>query len=130
MVEVVGIRVAASTSQHARAQDVGHAVRHQQRIAPTGDQRCKSLGNAKCPLGGGKQHHAAIRGDASAIERANDFLAFDGWETEAQPVIFGMTDVAASNSAEIGFDTQISASNQMLTLHLSVNPCYALNKMG
>jgi hypothetical protein len=38
--------------------------------------------------------------------------------------------VAASDSVEIGFDTQISAANQTLTLHPPANPCYALNKMG
>jgi len=31
---------------------------------------------------------------------------------------------------EIGVDTQISASNQTLTLHPPANPWYALNKMG
>jgi hypothetical protein len=41
-----------------------------------------------------------------------------------------MAGVAASDSVEIGFDTQISASNQMLTLHPPANPCHALNKMG
>ena len=41
-----------------------------------------------------------------------------------------MAGVAASDSVEIGFDTQISASNQMLTLHPLANPCHALNKRG
>jgi hypothetical protein len=31
---------------------------------------------------------------------------------------------------EVGFDTQIFASNQTLTLHPPVNPCHALNKTG
>jgi hypothetical protein len=41
-----------------------------------------------------------------------------------------MAGVAASDSVEIGFDTQISAANQTLTLHPPANPCYALNKTG
>jgi hypothetical protein len=41
-----------------------------------------------------------------------------------------MAGVAASDSVEIGVDTQISASNQMLMLHPPANPCHALNKMG
>jgi hypothetical protein len=41
-----------------------------------------------------------------------------------------MAGVAVSDSVEIGFDTQISASNQTLTLHPPANPCHALNKMG
>jgi hypothetical protein len=41
-----------------------------------------------------------------------------------------MADVAASDSVQIGFDTQISAAYQALTLHPTANPCHALNKMG
>jgi len=41
-----------------------------------------------------------------------------------------MAGVAASDSVEFGVDTQISASDQMLTLHPPANPCHALNKMG
>ena len=47
MVEVVGILIAASDRQHARTQDIGHAVRHQQRIARIGDERCEPVGETK-----------------------------------------------------------------------------------
>ena len=84
MVEVVGILVAAGDGEHAGAQDVGDAVRDQQRIALVGDQRGQPVGDAQPPLGSRQQHHAAIGSDASAIERGSDFLASDGWKTERQ----------------------------------------------
>jgi len=37
MIEVVGILIAAGNGKHAGAQNVGHAVGHQQRIARVGD---------------------------------------------------------------------------------------------
>lgn len=40
VVEVVGILVAASDGEHAGSQDVGDAVRHEQRIARIGNQPC------------------------------------------------------------------------------------------
>ena len=44
MIEVIGVFVAAADGQHARAQDVGDAVRDEQRIARIGDQRGQALG--------------------------------------------------------------------------------------
>jgi hypothetical protein len=38
--------------------------------------------------------------------------------------------VAASDSAKVGLDTQISASDQTLTLHPLANPWHAMNKTG
>ena len=88
VVKVVGVFVATGDCQHACAQNVGHAVPHQQRIARIGDQRRKPIGDAKLLLDCGEQHYAAIGRDASAVERSGDFLAFDGWETEWQQAIF------------------------------------------
>ena len=82
MIEVVGVLVAAGDGEHARAQNIGDAVRHQQRIARIGDQRRQPVGDPDTPLGRSQKHHAAIGGDASAIERGGDFLASDGWKPE------------------------------------------------
>ena len=60
VVEIVGILVAASDGQHACTQDIGHAVRHQQRIAWISDQRGKPVGDPNRLLHLGEQHHAAI----------------------------------------------------------------------
>jgi hypothetical protein len=50
-----------------------------------------------------------------------DLRCTDGSENGGR-VSSTMAGVAASDSAEIGFDTQISASNQLLTLHPPANP--------
>jgi hypothetical protein len=46
------------------------------------------------PLDGAQQHYGGIRADASAVERSNAFLAFDGWEIEGQKCIMRMAGVA------------------------------------
>ena len=58
------------------------AVRHQQRVARVRDQRRQLLRDAQPPLGSGQEHHAAVGGDASAVECSGDFLASDGWKAE------------------------------------------------
>jgi hypothetical protein len=45
MVEVVGVLVAAGDGEHAGAQDVGDAVRHEQGIARIGNQACQVIGH-------------------------------------------------------------------------------------
>ena len=89
MVEIVGVLVAARDGEHAGAQDVGDAVRHEQRIASVGDQPRQSLGNPQAALGGGQQHHAAVRGHPPAVEGSGEFLAADGWKIERQEHIVG-----------------------------------------
>ena len=89
MVEVVGVLVTARDGQHARTQDVGDAVRHEQRIARVGDQPGKTIGQADAPLGGGQQHDATIGGDPAAIKGGRDFLAADGWKQERLDRIVG-----------------------------------------
>ncbi len=89
MIEIVGIFIAAGDGEHAGAQDVGDAVRHQQRIARVGDQRRQPIGDPDASLRRSQQHHAAIGGEASAIERRGDFLASDGWKAERLNRIVG-----------------------------------------
>ncbi len=89
MVEVVGILVTASDGEHARPQNVGHAVGHQQRIAWVGDQPGQGAGDPHVALNRSQQQHPAVGGDAPAIESSDDFLAHDGWESERQERIFG-----------------------------------------
>jgi hypothetical protein len=43
--------------------------------------------NPKAALSGGQQHDAAVGGDATAVERRNDLLAFNRWEIEPQQAI-------------------------------------------
>jgi hypothetical protein len=51
MIEMVGVLIAAANGEHAGAQNVGEAVRHQRRIARIGDQRCQHLRDTDAPLG-------------------------------------------------------------------------------
>jgi hypothetical protein len=89
MIEVVGILIAAGDGEHAGAQDVRDAVRHQPRIASVGDQRREPRGEADRSLGGSEQQHPAVRGQPPPVERRGDFLAPDGWEIERQQRILG-----------------------------------------
>jgi hypothetical protein len=50
------------------------------------------------------------------------FLRYTDGSENGSRVSSTMAGVAASDSAEIGFDTQISAANQLLTLHPPANP--------
>jgi len=87
MIEVVGVFVTAGNGKHPDAQDVGHAVGHQQRIARVGDQGCEGVGNPNTTLDSTEKHNTAVRGHASAVKRGGDFLAFNHWKTEWQQSI-------------------------------------------
>jgi len=89
VVEVVGILIATSDGEHASAQDVGDAVRHEQWVARVGDQPRKSIGDPQPALGSGQQHDAAIGGDPAAVEVSDDFLAAHGWKQERRGRIVG-----------------------------------------
>ena len=89
MVEVVGVLIAAGDRQHARAQDVRHAVGYQERVARIGDQRRESPRNPEPALGRGQQQNAAVGRHASAIKGGGDFLAANRWEIERKQGIFG-----------------------------------------
>ena len=89
MIEVVGVLVATCNGQHACAQDVGDAVRHEQWIAWVGDQPSKTISQADATLGGGQQHDATIGGDPAAIKGGREFLAADGWKCERRDRIVG-----------------------------------------
>jgi hypothetical protein len=55
------------------------------------------LRDPQAPLCGRQEHHAAIGSDASTIERSRDFLASDGWKTEALNCIIVLAGVARSD---------------------------------
>ena len=88
-IQVVGILIAAGDGQDAGPQDVGHAVRDEQRVARVRDQRREPIGDPEAALGGSQQHDAAVRGDAAAVEGGGDFLAADGWKAERLDRIVG-----------------------------------------
>jgi hypothetical protein len=57
------------------------------------EQRSRPLSGsrpqASAPLGKRKQHHAAVRGHPTAVERGCDFLALDGWKRKQRNRIVG-----------------------------------------
>ena len=55
---------------------------HQGRISRVGDQPGDAIDDADPPVGQGQQRHAAIGGDAPAIEGRADFLARHAWQIE------------------------------------------------
>src|SRR5271170_7958515 len=69
---------------------------------------------------------AIVAPDPQHSRRSQADFPLIGLSEFARPPL--MAGVAASDLVEIGFDTQISASNQLLTLHPPANPCHALNK--
>jgi len=94
-------------NQHAGAQDIGEAVRHQGGIARVGDQASQVPGNPAPPLGCGQQHYPAIGGDAPAIACGGQLLAVNGWKAEPldRIVEHGGCGSACTNGQH-GFDTQ------------------------
>ncbi len=89
MVEVVGVLVATGDGEHAGAQDVGDAVRHEQGIARIGNQPRQPIGDPQAALGSRQQHDAAVGGDPAAVEVSDDFLAAHGWKQERRVGIVG-----------------------------------------
>ena len=89
MIKVVGILLAAGNGQYARSQDVGHAVRGQQRITPIGNQSRQTIRDPQSPLCHAQQHYPAIGGEPTAIKTSRDLLAADGWKTERENRIVG-----------------------------------------
>ena len=54
MIEVVGVLIAAGDGEHAGAQDICDAVRHEQRVSWIGDQRRQTVGDTAAPLRSGQ----------------------------------------------------------------------------
>ena len=79
-VKVIGVFVATGDRQDAGANNVGQLVRDPARSPRIADHRGEPIGQTKTPLGRGQQHHAAIRGDPSTVERHCDLLACNGWK--------------------------------------------------
>jgi hypothetical protein len=53
-------------------------------IAPVGDQPGEPIGDADATLCLGQQHHAAVRGDSSAIKDSAHVLIRYRWQVEGQ----------------------------------------------
>jgi hypothetical protein len=78
MIEVVGVLVAAADREHASPEHIDKAVHDPRRIAPIREHPGQIVGQTETPLGHRQKHHAAIRGQAAAIEGSCDFLGVNG----------------------------------------------------
>jgi hypothetical protein len=82
MIEVVAVLVATGDRECAGADHVGETVHNARPIAPLGERDGELLGHPDAPVGHGKEHDAAIRCQATAVESSCDLLARDGWKRE------------------------------------------------
>ncbi len=107
-IEIVGVLVAAGDGEDARQQNLGERVNHPRRIAPIGDHGRKLPGDPHPSRRLGKQHHAAVRRQAPAVERGGQLLAPDGWKRERQSRIVGHGGCGRLDAVDrVGFNNQI-----------------------
>ena len=100
MIKIIGVLVAASDGEHAGAQNIGDAVRHEQWIARISNQTCQPISDPQTALGSGQQHDAAVRGEASAVKVSGDCLAAHGWKQERRGRIVGHGGCGSACSGE------------------------------
>ena len=131
IIEIVGILVAAADRQHSGADHVGDRVGDPPGIATIGNAASQTLGHAQTPLGQRKQHHAAVRRHAPAVECGGDFLALDGWKREQRDRIVNHGGHGGSNRARrIGVSNQILRDSSPLSYDRQPrNPAF-VNKTG
>lgn len=80
---LAGVLIAATDREDAGADHIGERVGDARGITAIGKAARQSLGDPESAFRHGEQHDAAIRRNASAIERSCDFLALDGWKRES-----------------------------------------------
>ena len=88
MIEVVRVLIAAGDGENARAKDAVQRMGDQQWIARIGDNGGEFVRQSQPALGLPQQHHAGVRGNASAVECGGDLLAANGWKRKRQKAIF------------------------------------------
>jgi hypothetical protein len=89
IVEIVGIGITAGNGEDAGAQNVGHGVSDQRRVAMVGDDRGQRVDQAQPAVGTGQEQNAAVGADLAAVERGGDFLLADTWQREWEQGIVG-----------------------------------------
>ncbi len=91
-------------------------MRHQQRIARVIDQGREPVDDADLGLDGAEQQAPPSEVMRPPSKAAVTFLRRTDGNKNGSGVFSTMAGVAPSDSADIGLDTQISASNQTITL--------------
>ncbi len=113
VVEIVGVLVAHRDGEDPGADHVGQCVRDPRRIAAVGHQAGQARGDAEPPLGHGQQHHAAVRGQPTAVEIGCDLPPLDGWKRERRDRIVGHGGRGRCDDARmLGLDTQAYAKSE------------------
>ena len=80
----------------------------ERRVAPVGEHQRANFGDAEPPVGHGEKHHAAVRGQPTAIEGSGDFLGVNGWKENGRIVSLVMAGVAFAVEGDgVGFGNRI-----------------------
>ena len=107
-VEIVGVFVAAGDGQDARQHNLRKRVNHPRRITPVGDHGGKLLGDPHPSRCLGKQHHATVGRQPSAVERGGQLLAANGWKREQRRRIVRHGGCGRLDGVDgVGFSNQI-----------------------
>jgi uncharacterized protein (UPF0548 family) len=78
--KIIRIRVAAGDGEHTWAQNVGHRMGDQRRVAMVGDECRQHADQAKLLVGPGQQQNAAVETDQAAVESGCDLLLVNIWQ--------------------------------------------------
>ena len=112
----VALRLGCELISHKTNRGKGAAVRGCRRGGFDRDaslshsnQPCQPINNADPPVGQGQQRHAAVGGDATAIEGLADFLARHAWQIEQKTGI-----VIHGGRGASGVWNSVGLSNQNL----------------
>ena len=107
MIEVVTILISAGDGEHARAQDVGDAVADERRVTGIGDDDASMLA-----MPSEVSMAASSMTPTPPSKAAVIFLRCTDGSENGSGVSSTMAGVAASDSAGVGVDNQISAADQ------------------
>jgi hypothetical protein len=126
-IQIVRVFIAAGDRENAGADHVGQRMDDPRRIATIRKTARQSFGDAKTPLRHRKQHHAAVRGEPTAVESGCDWLARNGWKRERRKIIVGHGE---GEARRVGVSTQILRSLSALCHARRPKTPSAVNKMG
>ena len=121
MIEIIAILVSAGDREHTRTYDVGDAMADERRVSRIGNNGCELRGDAERLLNGGSSMTPPSEVMRLPSKAAVIFLRWTDGSENGSRVSSVMAGVAASDSAAVGVDTQISVAEQTFTLHPPTN---------
>ena len=125
MIEVVGVLVATGNGQHACAQDIGDAVRHEQWIAWVRDQPGKTIGQPDATLGAANSMTPPSEVILPPSKAAVTFLRLMAGNRNGSTVSSDIAGVARRDRTTGWLRHPSRKHNQQLTRHPLPNLCHA-----